>query len=116
MNKQHWNTQEICKLLEKDNYKISVSPSGGDVDTENILIEIDNCEDCLHIRGFNTDDYKTALNGKDTYIEMIELTDGLNSNGGLNSKEKGVVFAYADVYYKLISNGFTVVKSLDNYF
>lgn len=47
---------------------------------------------------------------------MIELTDGLDSNGGLNSKEKDVIFAYADVYYKLISNEFTVVRSLENYF
>ena len=112
----HWNTKDVCALIANENYKTTVSPPGGDVDTENIFVAVKECNDCLYIRGFNTDDYETGNNGSDCDIEYVELTDGLDSRGGLNSREHNLIVAYADILEKLSNGGFVVVQSLNSYF
>jgi hypothetical protein len=46
-------------------------------------------------------------------VEMVELTDGQDSRGGLNSDDPIIIQAYADAYKCLkVDCGFVVVPSL----
>jgi hypothetical protein len=121
----HWNSQKLEQDLAQLPGIAAVENRsfGGDVDTDNLVLEIDGCEDCLYIRGFTTQDYdrKTMKpyelpNRNDVDIEMVEVSDGLCYSGGLNSTQPEMIRAYAEVRVYLANDGADVVDQLKDYF
>ena len=114
---KRWKTQEIVALIKTipEISNISVNSQGGDVDTSNLFISIKGVEDeHLFVCGFVVDGFIDSPD--DTDIEMIEVTDGQQSDTGLSSGTEYVCVAYARVVAALRKQGFQVVKSMDGYF
>lgn len=107
-----WKTSEILKLLKFSGVTVSVEPPGGDVDTEGVILGVSG--ERLYVRGFAT---RTSIkNPADTPIEMVEVSDGGDSRGGLNSDDPKVCSLYGKVCSKLRKKGYNVVPSMDEYF
>lgn len=109
-----WVTKDIVKLLSAPGVTIEVFPQGGDVDTDNLRITKAEGKGRLYVCGFRTDVHIT--NPSNTDIEKIEVTDGLDSRGGLNSSDLVTGRLYVDVVTKLRMQGFDVVPCLKDYF
>jgi len=107
-----WVTDKIVKLLREPPVRISTVGAGGDYDTNNIVLSI-NAE-TLFVCGFTT---KTAIvNENDCDVEYVEVSDGQDSRGGLNSRNKSFCVLYANVVSKLRKEGFEVVPNMEDYF
>ena len=124
-NMYHWNSQKIHKALAQIPGIASVKNSGpgGDVDTDNFMLELTGTDDRLFIRGFTTQDYdrKTMKpyelpNTNDVEIDLVELTDGKCHSGGLNSSDSNTIMAYALVRTFLAQDGADVIDQLKDYF
>ena len=109
-----WNTEEIVKLLTHPDWKISTTEPGGDVDTTNLIVDTGN--DRLFICGFSTGDYNVSETPYNAEIEMIEVSDGRDSRGGLNSSDEATCIAYGIICSRLRKAGFSVVPRLKDYF
>ena len=114
-----WKTSEIKKLLGDDRWVIQILEPGGDCDTEVLYLRANDREDkhtALWICGFTPQKMLYELPGKnspeDAEVEMVEVTDGQDSAGGLNTscEETGVM--YGIVCSRLRKAGFQVVPSL----
>jgi hypothetical protein len=117
MNVKRWVTSEMVGLLSglEGIASAEVHPQGGDVDTSRIILNIKDVPDeRLFICGFITDGDISSPD--DVQIEMIEVTDGQQSDTGLCSGTEKVCFAYARVVSTLRGAGFEVVDSLKAYF
>lgn len=117
---KRWITSEMVKFLSAipGIARVEVHPQGGDVDTSKLLVYITDgqsvCEDRLHISGFVIDGDITSPDDCD--IEMIEVTDGNQSDTGLSSDEEEVCVAYGRICSRLRQQGFDVVESMGAYF
>jgi len=108
-----WQTAKIVETINKLGYKAIVKPVGGDYDTENIYVPIQEA-DALYVTGFNA---SVSPNDKsDCEIEFIEVRDGLDSSGGLNSNSEATGIAYGKICAKLRTMGYLVVPSYEHYF
>lgn len=117
MTLSRWITSDMVKLLSgiQGIASVEVHPQGGDVDTTNLILNVtDGQDERLFICGFTTDGYLTDPDN--SMIEMIEVTDGQQSDTGLSSDIEEVCLAYARVVGTLRRNGFEVVESLKAYF
>jgi hypothetical protein len=85
---------------------------GGDVDTDNIMVTIPNGER-LFIYGFDPEN--DPQNQSDCDVDMVVLTDGADSRGGLNVNDPDLGQAYIKIKQYLIDKGFEVVPTLDDY-
>ena len=113
----NWNTEKIINDLKsalKNIKTIDNQGQGGDVDTENIYISFKNTNDCLFICGF--DDENDIVDPSNSEVPMVEVTDGLDSRGGLNSKDKKFAAHYIIARQYFIDEGFEVVDSIKAYF
>lgn len=114
----HWKTEEIKNLIvvatKFFSVKVITTDTAGDVDTEGIVVEMD--EDTLWIRGFTLVDYTLKRDPSDMDIEAIEVTDGLTSGGGLNSEHLNTSVVYAHIVSILRQNGHSVVPTMNDYF
>ena len=68
----------------------------------------------LYLVGFLTT--SDVFNPDDTYIEMIELSDGQDSQGGLNTDDPPTAQLYLQVRKLLRDAGHIVVNSMNDYF
>lgn len=111
----HWRTSEIVKLLESPDWDVEVLSQGGDVDSENLILTAKGAakDNALHICGFVTEGWVTIPD--DCIIEMIEVTDGQNSSGGLNTNDRPTGLMYLEVKKRLEDAGYSVVRSLKGY-
>jgi hypothetical protein len=114
---KRWNTKEVVDLLQDDKYEMYTEAPGGDVDTSVVIVHPKDCNEFenLFIRGFITGD-DAIEDWDDVDVEMVELSDGQDSIGGLNSRDPLLIQAYADVRIKLSGVGFTIVDNMDEYF
>jgi hypothetical protein len=108
------NTEDILFLLADKKWEIETTPPGGDYDTTNLVLSPKDSEESLFICGFainrnNTD--KDDWTGK-----MVEVNDGHDSRGGLNSSDPSLAHAYAEVCVRLRKAGFEVVTKMEDYF
>lgn len=112
-----WNTDAIIKLLSNKKIQITKTEAGGDYDSSNLIISPKGAtddDDHLYVCGFITEGNRPD---PDNYeIEHVEVTDGKDSRGGLNSSDEQLAHVYADVCTKLRKAGFDVVPCLKNYF
>lgn len=110
-----WKTKELVDLFSGEGLVVYSDNPGGDYDTSVIIVKPEKSNDCLFVSGFVTDD-DPIQNWDDVDIEMVEVSDGRDSRGGLNSNDPNVIQAYADVRKKLALKGFVVVNSMEEYF
>jgi hypothetical protein len=119
-----WNTQQVKTLIEEaladlktKPERIMVGECGGDYDSEGIQIDFGNYE-FLNVCGFHTG-HTNMENGNspsDMEVEMVEVSDGQDSRGGLNSDHEPLCIAYGIVCSTLRKHGFSVVPQLKDYF
>ena len=113
----NWNTTQIIQDLTTivGVEEIISAGTGGDVDTDNLCLKLAGTDgQALFVRGFDDTKYITTPSNVD--VIMVELTDGLDSRGGLNSHDFRVARAYIDVRQYFINRGFEVVPTLKAYF
>ena len=123
-----WNTNAIVTIireaLEKNNHPyakrfddaVQIDGQWGDWDTEHIVVTDDNGNESLFIGGFRCGDEGVIDTPSQADIEMIEVSDGQDSRGGLNSNNLQLSLAYAIICATLRQNGFDVVDTQDDYF
>lgn len=120
-----WKTRELANALATaTGMTATITPPGGDYDTEVIIIRPRSAEQTrdpvtgtvhsLFVSGFDPD--RVMRNPSTAEVEMVELTDGRDSRGGLNSDDPKIIQAYADVFKVLKAHGFDVVPRMQNYF
>ena len=112
---ERWITQDIIQGINKVGFNtVTVLPdSGGDFDTQELLVSVAN-DESLWIAGFVLDD---AIRAKDDVdVEYVYITDGLESDHGLSSHYPETAEAYIKIRQILIDMKFTVVDSMDAYF
>jgi hypothetical protein len=117
---KRWKTDEVVSLIKNvksddlGKMEVVVQGQGGDCDSDNLVVKVKGCEDRLFICGFRTD--ADIITPDDCEVEMVEVKDGLDSRGGLNSDDETIGYLYVRVRKALIGAGFNVVNSLDEYF
>jgi hypothetical protein len=119
-----WKTPEVKDIIEKalaaegfkTSLKITVNESGGDHDSDGILVKWEN--DSLYICGFHCTktSYDPGNTPEDMEIEMIEVSDGKDSRGGLNSADPDVCKGYGVICGALRLAGFSVCPCMKDYF
>lgn len=112
----HWNTDKIIKDLGKIPLVTTIlRDRGGDYDTDNLVLYIDGTEEMLFVLGFSGDDVGIT-DPSDANISMVELTDGLDSRGGLHSNEPNTAQAFIAVRQYFIDQDVVVVDCMKDYF
>jgi len=123
-----WKTQEVKDLIEKaleiaafkDCVAVRVNDIGGDHDTECIQVTWGKPEkrDSLFICGFHctNTNYDEGNSPEDMEIEMVEMTDGKDSRGGLNSSDPNLCMGYGIIMAALRQAGFSVCPQMKDYF
>ncbi len=113
-----WNSNKVAADLEKIDLvtAVHIQEPGGDVDTDNIVIEVEGVENILYVCGFNPED--DPANQSDCDVPMIQLNDGQDSRIGLYSNEENLALAYVRVreYFRNQDPEVDVVGSMDDYF
>lgn len=122
-----WNTSRMVELLKGGpDWDITVRESGGNVDTECLILKAKGAADAYHlvgqpdarlfvtVCGFVTDN--VVHDDKHADVDMIELQDGLSGEGGLTTDDPPTVALYNEVRMRLRGAGFEVVRSMDEYF
>jgi len=119
-----WKTSEVKELLEAalgDKLEppdgprgvAEVQGPGGDVDTERLILHFGD-EGALWVSGFVP--VGSIGDPSDAEVEMVEVTDGCDSRGGLNSDGMNICLGYGIVCSVLRRAGFLVVASMNDYF
>lgn len=116
MKNDIWDTEEMVKLLQSPDWTITIHPPGGDVDTETLYLVAKGAKPHigLYLCGFNSQD--NVEDPKRSSVEMLELSDGEDSAGGLNTDDEPTCIMYAKVISKLRKAGWVVVPCLKDYF
>lgn len=105
-----WNSNNIVKLVS-DLGATRVDPSGGDYDTEAVLVYPKNGREYIRISGWT--DRVTVTNPKNFDVTWVEVrTDG-DSAGGLQTEDEEVGAAYGRIVARLIKAGFNIVPTYD---
>lgn len=115
--KFYWKTNDIIIDLShiKEVDWVDERPPGGDVDTDNLAVHVDGSPDSLWVCGFVVENDRTC-HSSNTKVDMIQITDGLDSRGGLNSKNPLTAQAYIAVRQYFVDRDAEVVDSMDPYF
>lgn len=111
-----WNTEAIVSTLKgvPRITKVKNEGQGGDVDTDNLVCHIEGTREKLFIKGFVIEgSIDTPSN---CAISAIEVTDGLDSMGGLMSSNETTAVVYGIICARLRRLGFHVVPRLKDYF
>jgi hypothetical protein len=87
---------------------------GGDVDSDNLTVSIKGATDQLFISGFVQGGEISTPNVCE--VDFIELTDGLDYRGGLNSTDARVADVYIAVRQYFVNSGAFVVPTHKAYF
>ena len=114
-----WVTADIVIAIKRlpDILDVTVHPPGGDVDTENLYVDVVGPENGLWVKGFDPEtDVYPGRNPALCDVPMAELSDGTDSRGGLNSDSEEMALAFVRIRKYLTRRGLEVVDSLDPYF
>lgn len=114
-----WNTEKMIKLLSNlpVSCKIQKTRQGGDVDSTNLMLTANGARDVhLFVVGFVESGKPGIVTPDDCEIDMIEVSDGEDSRGGLNTSDPATCRLYAEVVSALRRCGFCVVNCLKDYF
>ena len=116
-----WNTKQIASDISALSLiaNVEIDTPGGDVDTDNLIVEIDGSDDQLYIAGFSTEPDFCDIDWDDKSdidVELVELSDGMDSRGGLNSSDNNTAQAYIAVRQYFVDQNASVVNTMDDYF
>jgi hypothetical protein len=95
MAKFHWKTPELIKALQATGFPVLNTGPGGDYDTDELYVQISEEGDGFHISGFTPE--AAMVNTGDSLVDVITLSDGRDSRGGLTTNNPIMVKAYADI-------------------
>lgn len=111
-----WKTQDVINGLKNINgvKKIENSGPGGDVDSDNLVLHIDGTKERLFVCAFNPE--MRDNNPSNDEFTMVEVSDGTDSKGGLQTLDEKVGEAYYKVRRFFGLQGFQVVTCLKDYF
>jgi len=112
-----WNTEKVIKELSAKCphvTKIINDGQGGDYDTDNIVIKVKGTKDSLFICGFTPNIQCTTPDNAE--VEIVAVTDGLDSRGGLNSNNENLALTFVQVRSYFEKKGFTTANTIDEYF
>ena len=114
----HWNTKQIKSDLAQITgiVKVVVGPPGGDVDTDNLMLEISGANDNLFVCGFSTNHNIQINDPSNVEIDIIELQDGLDGGGGLHSNDRLTANIFIQVRQYFANKRASIVPSMDPYF
>lgn len=112
-----WVTAKVVQDIKNipDIVDVHVHPQGGDVDTENLYVEVKGTDDGLWVKGFDPNGGYIS-DGSQAECPMVALEDGTDSDGGLQSDSEELALAYVRIKKYLRRQGWEVVRSLDPYF
>ena len=117
---KRWKTDKIVKLLEHEDWIVKVETPGGDWDTDNLYIRHTKARrsGALYVFGFVTGEHAplSDTSTTDCDVEMVQVSDGEDSRGGLNSSNEYICHMYAGVVSRLRKKGFDVVPSMKDYY
>jgi predicted transcriptional regulator len=110
-----WNQKKIMTALAAIPGAASVKATdqGSEYCTNDIIVSTKSGER-LWMMGFNT--RKEITTPEDTTVEMVELSDGTDSRGGLQSNNPEVIRLYGEVRIVLTGMGAQVVAQMKDYF
>ncbi len=110
-----WKTDEIIAAISALGCSVEKQPQGGDYDTTTIVATAHGAEadNFLHIAGFNPEHEITTPD--DVEVEMVELSDGQDSRGGLNTDDAPTEELYLKIKRMLRKMGFQVVNQMKDY-
>jgi len=116
-----WNTSTVKDDLSKivGVKKVVNNGPGGDCDSDNLQLKITGTSDCLFVCAFDPgafDPGKGTIDPSDYDLPMVEVSDGQDSRGGLNSDNDTVGEVYLKVRKYFRTQGFEVVGCLKDYF
>jgi hypothetical protein len=111
-----WKTSKIVELLANPSWTIEIEEPGGDYDSATLILSAKGAKrgHFLHIAGFICKGTREDENDFD--IEMIYVTDGQDSRGGLFSEDLPTCLMYAHVVARLRKAKFSVVPTMEAYF
>jgi hypothetical protein len=114
-----WNsskiTQDLKKLLGDDIKGIINDGPGGDVDTDNLCLVVNKRKrQWVHALGFSQD--HDITDPSEATVPYVELTDGQDSSGGLNSDDPKMARVYTTARAYFRRKGFVVVNTIKDYF
>lgn len=115
----HWKTSVVADAIRAALPQHNVatrSYPGGDHDTLPVQVQIG--EEHFHIAGFDVED--VLADPDSALVEIIEVSDGQDSRGGLNSRNPAMIRAYAEIRIALealiAGTDSYIVNSGDDYF
>lgn len=113
----HWNTKQVIADLKKipGITKIKNSGQGGDYDSDNLMLSVQGSVEHLFVCAFSVERQAQCDPSNDLF-EMVEVSDGTNSSGGLQCDCEELGFAYVRVRKYFFTKGFEVVTCLRDYF
>jgi len=111
-----WNTQKIITDLEQviPNVKsIKAIGQSGDYDTDSIVIQFNGTKDNLFLCGFTPNIQCTTPDNAD--VDYVELTDGLDIQGGLKTNDEKISQAFVATKKYLRSKKFVVANTIKDF-
>ena len=114
----HWNTKQIKSDLVQipGILNVVVRQPGGNIDTDNLVLEISGANDNLFVCGFITNHNIQINNPSNVKIDLIELQDAIDWRGGFHSKDILTRKVFIKVRKYFINRRANVVASMYPYF
>jgi len=114
-----WNQQKIVAALSAvpgaGRVEATTYP-WGDYTTNAIVVHTPDGKHRIHALGFNDDFVIDREDAEDTDVVMVELSDGTDSRGGLQSTDPQVIRLFGELRIALVGMGATVVDQMKDYF
>lgn len=112
----HWNTSVVVNSLGAlpGVSKIIVTPPGGDYDSDGLVVHGKGRSKIYVCAYDSTEEFPG--NTSDMQAQFIEINDGLDSRGGLNSKSKDMIELYAELLKFFADHDVEVIDSCDEIF
>ena len=110
---KQWNIESIkLAILSVSECKIESIGLSEDYATEQITVSVDGSNFRLYVRGFRTD--HVLLSKDHNNVELVEVTTGY-SDGDMPN-DPNYVIVHARVKAAIMTLGYSVVNSMDQYF
>ena len=113
-----FSSHEIAHSIEQmhGHPRCRINCAGGDYDSVTVAVSQAIAGDPLYVRGFVWSGSTLGDQRDDVDVDAIEVTDGLQSCGGLSSADESTCVLYGRICSMLRRAGHTVVHSMDEYF
>lgn len=114
----HWDTNQLLfELAQLPGVKSVVSSDpGGDYDTCRLIVSVKGVRDYnFFISGYASTE-ETIPNPVVADVRWVEITDGEDSRGGLNSTNKKVIRVYGELVEFFATRGAEIINHYDEIF